>query len=92
MSKGQYYTDEFKELIVRIILDNKKSIVKLSKELGLPERTLYKWTYAERNYRKVAQSREFKNLTDEIDKLKKDLKQTKKERDILKKIINTQLI
>lgn len=91
MRKGQIYSDEFKELIVRIILDNDKSIVQLSKDLGLPDRTLYNWTQAERVYRKVLKSKEFKNLTEEIDKLKKDLKQMKKERDVLKRIINTQL-
>lgn len=91
MSKGQVYSDEFREVIVRMILDNDKSIAQLSKDIGLPDRTLYNWTYAERVYRKVVKSREFKKLTEEIDKLKKDLKQTKKERDVLKKIINTQL-
>lgn len=91
MPIGQKYTDEFKELIVKIVLDNKKTIVELSRDLDINERTLYKWTYSERIYRKNLKNKEFKNLTEEMKKLKKDLYHTKKERDILKKIIKTQL-
>lgn len=91
MSKGQIYSDEFRELIVKMVLDKNKSIVQLAKDLGLSDRTLYNWTHRERIYRKVVKSKEFKNLTEEIAKLKKDLKQIKKERDVLQKIINTHI-
>jgi len=92
MKKNIKYTDEFKETIIQLVLKSDKSIVKLSEEIGLCERTLYKWTYFER-----VTKRDFLNLVqermlkEELDKTRQELKQAKREVDILSKILSKKI-
>lgn len=89
MKKGLTYTEEFKEAIIELVLKSDKSIAQLAMELGLSERTLYKWTYMERISRNIG----FMNLTqekrikEELVKTRDELKQAKREINILTKIV-----
>lgn len=83
------YTDDFKEIIIELVLKSDKSIAQLAKELGLPERTLYKWTYTERISRNmglmnIAQE---KRIKEELIKTRHELKQAKREINILTKVV-----
>ena len=89
MKKGTIYTNEFKEAIIELVLKSDKSIAQLAIELGLSERTLYKWTYFERVSRNIGfmNLAQEKRLKEELIKTRHELKQAKREINILTKIV-----
>jgi len=94
MKTGYVYSDEFKETIVNIILNSDKSIAQIALELGLSDRTLYKWTYVERITKNIGLMNldQEKKLKHELQKTRNELKQAKKEITILSKLIHKKFI
>ncbi|MFC1566793.1 transposase [bacterium] len=77
----QSYRGDFKDQIIRLVIDNNKPINELSKELDIPLSTIRSWI-------EVYQKKEAKNKkSDKIKHLEKELKDLKEERDILKKAV-----
>ena len=93
MKTGYVYSDEFKETIVNIILNSDKSIAQIALELGLSDRTLYKWTYVERITKNIGLMNldQERKLKQELQKTRNELKQAKKEITILSKLIYNNL-
>lgn len=44
--RGQTYTKEFKDSAIQLALNSEKSVLKIAKELGMYEKTLYSWLTA----------------------------------------------
>jgi len=93
MKTGYVYSDEFKETIVNIILNSDKSIAQIALELGLSDRTLYKWTYVERITKNIGLMNldQERKLKQELQKTRNELKQAKKEISILSKLVYNNL-
>ena len=70
------YDDEFKQNVVRKILDG-QSVASVSRELGVAESLLHKWKKAKINSSSDSEK--------EVLELKKKLREVEMERDILKK-------
>ena len=72
------YPQEFKDEAVRQVLEQGHSVVSVAKRLGVTDKSLYNWvTKAKKSTQEV-------NESDEIKRLKKELKRVTEERDILK--------
>jgi len=54
MKEEKKYTEEFKDLIIKQLVDNGESIIHLSKEYGIPKKLLSKWL---REFKKLEISR-----------------------------------
>ena len=93
MRKGQIYSEEFKKTIIEIVLNSKKSIADMALELGLSYRTLYNWTYIERLTQNIGfmSLDQEKKLKEELHKTRKELRQAKKEINILSKIVSKKI-
>ncbi len=72
------YPQEFKDEAVRQVLEQGHSVVSVAKRLGVTDKSLYNWVA------KAKQSPQEVNDSDEIKRLKKELKRVTEERDILK--------
>jgi transposase len=89
--RGQTYTKEFKDSAIQLALNSEKSVLKIAKELGMHEKTLYSWLTAHRknhNLEVVAPVKKrssLESLEEENRRLRKELKDVKIEREILKK-------
>jgi transposase len=87
---GQRYTQEFKDSAIQLALNNEKSVLKLSAELGVHEKTLYGWV---NKYKKdhnlevktLHKKSSNETLEEENRRLRKELANVKKDREILKK-------
>jgi len=90
---GTRYTQEFKSSAIQLALNSEKSAMKIAQELGMSNKTLYAWL---REYRKehnlerpsnrrVKKSNTSESLSEENKRLRKELAEIKKEREILKK-------
>lgn len=92
MSKTRrVYTEEFKRDIVNLYLSSDKSYKELSEEVGINASTLCKWKKdIEKNGEFSFPGRGLQKLTPEqkeLKSIKKELSDTKLERDILKKAL-----
>lgn len=93
MSKKKYnqkYTNEFKEEAVKIAMNSDQPYSTTAKELGINPRTFYNWTSGPMLDSVPTSNINKKNMNTtllelEIKELKKKLKKTEMERDILKK-------
>jgi transposase len=85
----QFYTREFKLEAVRLSGTTEKSIAQIARDLGVPERVLYRWRRQLREEPETAfpgkghQS----DLEEENRRLRRELERVQQERDILKKAI-----
>jgi transposase len=87
--KRKTYDNEFKLSAVKMIVEGGMSVIRISKDLGVNENSLYKW---KRDYLTDQQNAfpgkgRMKPEDEELRKLKKELHIVKMERDILKKAI-----
>jgi len=86
MSKKQatYYTSEFKESAVKLVLESDKSVAETGRELGIKPSTLYGWI---KQYSKPVEksARTEEHIYDENKRLRKELARVIQERDLLKK-------
>lgn len=82
MGKGIRYTDEFKQEAVNQVLIHGYSVADVASRLGISTKSLYDWKKA---FSKPAKQRlEDQDLQAEVARLKRELKRTQQERDILK--------
>jgi transposase len=80
------YTREFKEQAVKLSYASTKRVSETAHELGLPVNMLHRWRREQRGNGKVFPGKG--NVRDEeMADLKKRLRQTEQERDILKKAV-----
>ena len=80
---SQRYPEEFKTEAVKQILDHGHSVAKVSNRLGVSTHSLYKWV-RERQMPLAARTQHL-SQSDELRRLKAELKRVTEERDILKK-------
>lgn len=87
MGRGQRYTQEFKDSTIQLILNSDQSVLQISKELGVCDKTLYAWMkdYRLKNDIPSASQQSKESLEEENRRLRRELAQVKKEREILKK-------
>ena len=84
--KPNSYTSEFKESAVKLAIENDQPISKTAQELGVNQNTLHGWIAKLHGPRKRQEGRvEQEHVSDELKRLRKDIKRLKEERDILKK-------
>jgi transposase len=90
--KGQKYAKEFKDSAIQLALNSEKSVIKIAEELGVHEKTLYGWisrykrdNNLESSVNKKINSKEKESLEEENRRLRKELANVKKDREILKK-------
>lgn len=93
MSKGTLYTSEFKREAVKLAQTSEHSVATTAKELGVKPNTLYNWvnkamkekTITNKPIISTGPKHRYSELEQENRQLKKQLKRTELERDILKK-------
>jgi len=85
--RGHKYTQEFKDSTIQLILNSDKSILQISKDLGVSDKTLYAWMKSYRLNKGLSStsSNDKESLEEENRRLRRELNQVKKEREILKK-------
>ena len=85
------YSKEFKDSTVQLIINNNESVVKVAKDLDINPTTLYSWvTSYKKKHNLPTRNINLKNTqleseSEELKRLRYELKITKQERDILKK-------
>ena len=82
--KRNYYDEEFKKNTVKLLLESGKSVRSISKEIGVNEQTLHKW---KKDYIGKTTNKEEIAASEEIRKLRIELRRAETERDILKKAL-----
>jgi transposase len=82
------YTKEFREEAVRMVVDGGMSLPEAARRLSLPPSTLGNWVKAHKAGKLKEIGKNYRPLTDiemELSRVKKELAETKMERDLLKK-------
>jgi transposase len=79
------YTTEFKDEAVKMVISSEKSTPQIAKDLGIKATTLYSWVSSAKLSKVEDKEQTNEQLFDEIKRLKKELKEAKEQRDILKK-------
>lgn len=84
---NQRYTQEFKDSTIQLILNSDKSVPQIAKDLDVNDKTLYAWmrAYREKNNLPTVSEKSKESLSEENRRLRRELAQVKKEREILKK-------
>jgi len=82
MKKGIRYSDEFKQEAVNQVVIHGYRVADVAKRLGISSKSLYGWKKLFSSPAK--QRREEHDLQAEVARLKRELKRTQQERDILK--------
>lgn len=80
------YDNDFKSMIVSLIVNEKHSTIKTSQQFDIPLKTLEKWITAYNKNHNVFDSN-FLTQAQQIDLLKKKIIQLQRDNDILKKTI-----
>lgn len=83
------YTREFKLEAVRLSESTEKTVAQLARDLGVPERVLYKWRHQYRAQpEQVFPGKGHQSeLEEENRRLKRELELLRQEREILKKVV-----
>ena len=82
MRKNRKYTDEFKRDAINLVDNSNKSKSEIARDLGISPSTMHSWL------KKSVRTKDGNIITDsEITRLRKELADTKMERDILKKAV-----
>jgi len=79
------FSDEFKEGAVRLVLDEGKTVGAVARELDLTPSALGLWVQQARAERTKGKSGLMRDERDELTRLRKENRQLRMERDILKK-------
>lgn len=79
---GERYTEEFKIAAVKQVTENGYTIADVAKRLGVTTKSLYNWQA--RYGAKADEYQATQSSSDELRKLKAELKRVTEERDILK--------
>ena len=80
---AQRYTEEFKVEAVNQVLDRGHSVAEVAQRLGVSQHSLYQWIRQRR--RPEAEPQGQVSQSDQVRRLKAELKRVTEERDILKK-------
>ncbi len=89
--KGRHYTKEFKDSTIQLALNSEKSAYQIAQDLDMNDKTLYAWLRAYRinhnlETKTVQKSKSStESLEEENRRLRKELKDVKIEKEILKK-------
>ncbi len=81
----KHYDLEFKKDVVRLSFESGKTIVQLSKDMGISEKNVYRWRKELTNNGIVKIDQSVMEQSEELKILRRELRETKEERDILKK-------
>ena len=82
MRKNRKYTDEFKRDAINLVDNSNKNKSEIARDLGISPSTMHSWL------KKSVRTKDGNIITDsEITRLRKELADTKMERDILKKAV-----
>ena len=87
MTTRKIYTSEFKAESVKMVLESDLTTYQVAKNLGISYKTLYSWvrkSMPEATDTNAGKS-QIKSLQEELKKVKRQLKRTEQEREILKK-------
>jgi transposase len=79
------FSDEFKEGAVRLVLDEGKTVGAVARELDLTASALSLWVRHARSERTKGKSGLMKEEREELTRLRKEIRELRMERDILKK-------
>jgi len=84
----RFYTREFKVEAVRLSERSEKTVAQIARDLGMPERVLYRWRHELREQQEQAfPGKGYQSeLEEENRRLKHELELLKEEREILKKL------
>jgi transposase len=83
-----HYTKEFREEAVRLVMEGGMLLPEAARRLSLPPSTLGNWVKAHKTGKLKDIGKNYRPLTDvemELARVKKELAETKMERDLLKK-------
>jgi transposase len=78
------YTPEFKADVLRLVA-NGESIVSVAKKMGISDRLIHAWRRVEKKAKE--DEKPTSTLVEEVESLRRQLRQTQMERDILKKAV-----
>ena len=81
------YNNDFKSMVVNLIINEKHSTIKTAQQLDIPLKTLEKWITAYNKDHNVFNS-DYLSHTRQIELLKKENASLKKDNEILKKTIS----
>jgi transposase len=89
MAKRKRFTTDFKKEAVRLMVNSDKTAADIARELKIHRNQLYKWKEQLGNgvarASKTSQGRQPSNGTNELTRLREELRRVKEERDIFKK-------
>lgn len=89
MSKNQtVHTKEFRRETIRLLESSGKSVPELAREMGVNEKSLYRWRSQFGTFDGSSIAATQVALEAEIKRLRRELKTVEQERDILKKAIS----
>ena len=80
------FSDEFKEGAVRLVLDEGKTVGAVARELDLTASALSLWVHQARAERTKGKSGLLKEEREELTRLRKENRELRLERDLLKKV------
>jgi transposase len=80
------FSEEFKEGAVRLVLDESKTVGAVARELDLTASALSFWVQQARAERTKGKSGLMKEERDELTRLRKEVRELRLERDLLKKV------
>jgi transposase len=78
------YPKEYRRDVCALVLDQKRSVASVAKELGIAEQTIYLWLRQERIDRGEREGLTMSER-EELDHLRKEVRHLRQERDLLKK-------
>jgi transposase len=79
------FTDDYKTGAVRLVLDEGKTVAAAARDLGLTESSLRNWVEQARADRSQGKTGLTAAERDELTRLRKDVRELRMERDVLKK-------
>jgi transposase len=82
--RGQHYDDEFRRNAVDHWIRSRKSCQAVATDMGISVNSLRQW---KKIYLSEPDGPQQQNLREEVDRLKRELQETREERDILKKSV-----
>ena len=80
------FSDEFKDGAVRLVLDEGKTVGAVARELDLTPSALGGWVHQARAERTKGKSGLMKEEREELTRLRKEVRELRMERDLLKKV------
>lgn len=86
-SMPRKYDNNFKSMLVNLIVNEKHSTIKTAEQFDIPLKTLEKWITAFNKDNKVFDS-DYKTQSQIIDDLKREISRLKRDNEILKKTIS----